>query len=145
MARRTPPIHSRFRWTGRTRNEWSRSCRTLEWIGGVPFQIPVDGSHAQRVVPELSNSLTAEARPLAYFVLYPDASNPEKPKLQVQFLAGGKLLSEQTADVPAPNASGGIPMVVQVAARPGDCELRVTIHQGTASATQTLAYKADSK
>ena len=110
-----------------------------------PFQIPVDGSHAQRVVPELSNSLTAEARPLAYFILYPDASNPEKPKLQVQFLAGGKLLSEQTTDVPAPNASGGIPMVVQVAARPGDCELRVTIHQGTASATQTLAYKADSK
>jgi VWFA-related protein len=108
-----------------------------------PFQIPVDGSHAQRVIPELSNSLTAAARPLAYFILYPDASNPEKPKLEVQLRAGGRLLSEQTADVPAPNASGGVPMVVQVAARPGDCELRVTVHQGTASATQTLGYKID--
>jgi VWFA-related protein len=107
-----------------------------------PFQIPVDGSHTQLVVPELSNAST-EARPMAYFVLYPDASNPEKPRLQMQVLADGKVLSEQAIQVPAPN--GAIPMVVRIAAHPGECELRVTVHQGTASATQTLKYKVDSK
>ena len=93
-----------------------------------------------RIVPLLANSIPADLKPFVYFVVYPDKGSSEKPKIDVEFLVDGKTLAKQTADLPAPDPSGSIPMVVRAATHPGNCELRITALQGTGSATRSVAY-----
>lgn len=99
----------------------------------------------RRVVPLLATNLTPEAKPYVYFVVYPDRSNAEKPKIQVEFLVGGQLLAKQTAELPPPEANGAIPMVVSAAMRPGNCQLRMTAMQGSQSATESVNYAIAAK
>jgi hypothetical protein len=115
---------------------------------------PVDGTadaadplifEGKRVVPHLSPTLTAGESMLVYFVVYPDSSNSAKPCLQVQFLSGGRPIAEQTADLPASDASGAIPMFVRMAARPGDDGLRITVRQGNDSASEDVRYQVPAK
>jgi hypothetical protein len=115
---------------------------------------PVNGSpdaadplifEGKRVVPHLSPTLTAGESLYVYFVVYPDSSNPSKASLQVQFLSGGQPVAEQTADLPASDASGAIPMFVSMAARPGDDGLRITVRQGNDSASEDMRYQVPEK
>jgi hypothetical protein len=78
-----------------------------------------------------------------YFVVYGDKSNAEKPKIHVEFKSGGQVFAQQTVELPAPDASGTIPMFVAAATRPGNCELQITAVQGNESATEHLAYVAE--
>ncbi len=93
-----------------------------------------------RVSPLISTTLSASMKPAVYFVVYPDKTNAEKPKVRVEFLTGGQTLANQTAELPPPDASGAIPVVVGAAMRPGDCELRITAIQGADSATESVRY-----
>jgi hypothetical protein len=94
----------------------------------------------RRAIPSLATSLTPDAKPQAYFVVYPDQSSAEKPMIQVEFLVDGRLLAKQTAELPPAEASGAIPMVVSAATLPGNCELRITAVQGSQSATESVHY-----
>jgi len=94
----------------------------------------------REVIPQLSGALPASAKPLAYFLVYPDKSNPEKARIRVEFSVDGKLMEQKEADLPAPDASGAVPMLVNTVARPGKCELRVTVFQGINSAAQSVSY-----
>lgn len=106
-----------------------------------PFEvIPTDPAKARKVVPETLGSIGHDARPMAYFVVYPDKNNAEKPKLQVEFLVNKQVLAKQMADLPPVNSQGAIPMLVGAVNKSGDCELRVTALQGTQSMTQSLQY-----
>jgi VWFA-related protein len=105
-----------------------------------PLQFQPDPKQGQRVIPELATDLTASATPYVFFVVYPDKSIADKPKIQVEFLVGGQVLAKQTTDLPAPDATGAIPMVINTAAKPGNCELRVTALQGNSSTKQSLTY-----
>jgi VWFA-related protein len=110
-----------------------------------PVKGPVDPADpfefaTNRVVPSLNSALRKGAQPYVYFVVYPDKASTEKPKIQVQFLVGGKVLAAQTADLPAADATGAVPMVVGAAVKPGECELKITALQGNASATQSVRY-----
>jgi len=93
-----------------------------------------------RVVPSLNPTLGKDAQPYVYFVVYPDKASKEKAKLGVQFLVDGKVLAEQTTDLPAADATGAVPMVVGTAIRPGDCELKITASQGSAATTHSVRY-----
>ena len=105
-----------------------------------PFEFPAK-EQWRRITPELGTTLKADAHPLAYFVVYPDKSVAEKAKLQVEFLVGGKLQAKQVSELPPPDASGAIALVVGAAAHPGDCQLRITALQGAAaSPAQVLDY-----
>ena len=110
-----------------------------------PAGAPADASdplvdQGQRVVPLLAPNLSPDAKPSVYFVVYPDKSNPEPAKIQVEFLAGGEVLAKQAADLPPAGASGAIPMTIAAATRPGDCELRITASQGSDSVTGSVRY-----
>jgi VWFA-related protein len=94
----------------------------------------------REVVPALDAKLKADAKPLAYFVIYPDRASTEKARIRVSFVVNGKVLSEKEADLPAADASGAIPMLVNAAMRPGDCELRITALQGTDAPQQSISY-----
>ena len=110
-----------------------------------PFEFS-SGSRATRVIPELAATMSAQAQPLAYFVVYPDKANPEKPKIEVESLADGQVIASQTLDAPPAGASGEIPLVLRAPAHPGNCELKITAVQGnTRSATESLSYTINAK
>ena len=93
-----------------------------------------------RVTPELATTLSASAKPYVYFVVYPDKAKTEQPRLIVQFLLNGQVLAKQVADLPAPDASGAIPMLIESAAKPGDCELKIVAIQGAQALERSLKF-----
>jgi VWFA-related protein len=93
-----------------------------------------------RVVPQLRSSLDKGEQPYVYFVVYPDKTDSENARIEVEFLVNGQSLAKQTADLPAPDATGAVPMVVSAALKTGDCELKITAMQGNSSVSQSVKY-----
>jgi len=110
-----------------------------------PLQFQPSPAEGKRVIPELGTNLSPNTSPYVFFVVYPDKSIADKPKIQAEFLVNGQVLAKQVADLPAPDATGAIPMVINTAAKPGNCELRVTALQGNSSAVQSLTYTIAAK
>jgi hypothetical protein len=92
------------------------------------------------VVPLLDGSLKASAKPLVYFMVYPDKSSQETPRIRVELFVGGEEVEARDADLPPPDSFGAIPMVVNAVARPGKCEIKITAKQGFQSAVQSVSY-----
>jgi VWFA-related protein len=99
----------------------------------------------KHVIPMVEASVSPAKKSYVYFVVYPDKSNKEKPKIKVQFKTAGQVFAESTADLPAPDATGTIPMFVAAVTRPGNCELQITALQGNESATEHLLYAVAAK
>jgi hypothetical protein len=110
-----------------------------------PLQFQPEPAQGKRVIPELGTHLGANVSPYVFFVVYPDASNSEKPKIQAEFLVNGQVLAKQQSDLPAADATGAIPMVINTAAKPGNCELRITAMQGKSTSVQSLKYSIAAK
>lgn len=110
-----------------------------------PLEFLASPTEGRRITPELSTNLGAAAKPVVFFVVYPDPSIADKPKIQAEFWVGGTLLAKQVADLPAPDATGAIPMQINTAAKPGNCELRITALQGNSSSKATLSYSIAAK
>ena len=110
-----------------------------------PMQFQAKPTEGQHVIPELTTALRADAHPYVYFVVYPDKAIEGKPQIQVEFLVGGQVLAKQVADLPPADATGAIPMVIGAAAKPGNCEFRITALQGKSSSVQSLAYNIAAK
>jgi VWFA-related protein len=110
-----------------------------------PLEFQPDPAQGKRVVPELVTDLAANVSPYVFFVVYPDKSIADKPKIQAEFLINGQVMAKQVADLPAPDATGAIPMVINTAAKPGKCELRITALQGSSSAVHSLQYSIATK
>jgi hypothetical protein len=104
---------------------------------GAADPLTFKGKH---VIPMVEAEVNPATKRYVYFVVYPDKSNSEKPKIHVEFKTGGQVFAQSTADLPAPDATGTIPMFVAAATRPGNCELQITALQGTESATEHLKY-----
>ncbi len=88
----------------------------------------------------LNGSLKPAAQPMLYFVVYPDKSIQETPRVRAQFLVNGEELAQKQVDLPPPDSSGAIPVLVNAATKPGDCEIRITALQGFLSTTRSLKY-----
>jgi VWFA-related protein len=99
----------------------------------------------KHVVPLVAATVNPANKRYVYFVVYPDKSNSEKPKIHVEFKTGGQVFAQSTADLPAPDATGMIPMFVAAATRPGNCELQITALQGNESATEHIQYAVAAK
>lgn len=97
------------------------------------------------VVPMLDGPLKSSAKPLVYFVVYPDKSSQETPRIRAEFFVGGEELEVKEVDLPAPDSSGAIPVAVSAVARPGKCEIKITARQGFQSAVQNVSYTVDAQ
>ena len=96
--------------------------------------------HDRELVPLFSTSLKASAKPMLYFVVYPDRSLTEAARVRVQFLVNGEELEQKQSDLPAADASGAIPVLVNAATKAGNCEIRITAVQGFETATRSVRY-----
>ena len=104
-----------------------------------PLEIQASGG-GRRVVPRLTTTLEAGSHPRVYFVVYPDGTQSEKPKLRVEFLVNGRVLANRISELAAGDASGAIPLIAAAALHSGECELRITALQCGVSSTQSLKY-----
>src|ERR1019366_5875850 len=94
----------------------------------------------RELVPMLSGSLKASAQPLLYFVVYPDKSIQETPRIRVEFFVNGEALAQKQDELPPPDSSGAIPVVVNAVTRPGNCEIKITASQGFHTTTRSVTY-----
>jgi len=94
----------------------------------------------KRVLPFVTSNLLAGTRPFVYFMIYPEAGNGAKPVLRVRLLKDGRTIATLRPDVAAPDASGGIPMLLELTDKPGSYEARATVTQGSSSTERTLQY-----
>jgi VWFA-related protein len=94
----------------------------------------------KRVLPFVTSNLLAGTRPFVYLTIYPEAGNGAKPILRVRLLKDGRTIATLKPDVAAPDASGGIPMLLKLADKPGSYEVRAEITQGNSSTERTLQY-----
>ena len=120
--------------------------RGVNKVNGPPDKADPLEYEGKRIVPALFMDLDAGTNPSVFFRVYPDRANSAKPRLRAQFLLDGRLLADQMAELPAPDASGSIPVLIQPAARSGSNELKLTVVQGNASSgTQDLRYTIATK
>jgi VWFA-related protein len=94
----------------------------------------------RELAPMLGGSLKASAQPLLYFVVYPDRSIQETPRIRVEFFVDGEELEQKQDELPPPDSSGAIPVVVNAVTKPGNCEIRITALQGFQTATRSVKY-----
>jgi len=94
----------------------------------------------RELVPLLGGSLGASAKPMLYFVVYPNRSIQEKPRIRVQFSVNGEELARKESELAAPDSSGAIPVLVSAATKPGNCEIRITALQGFQAITRSVTY-----
>ena len=83
----------------------------------------------KRVLPFVTNNLLAGTLPFVYLTIYPEAGNGAKPVLRVRLLKDGRTIATLRPDLAAPDASGGIPMLLKLSDKPGSYEVRATIAQ----------------
>ena len=79
-----------------------------------------------------------------FFTVYPDASIPAKPTVEVEFLQNGKSLTKVPMDLPAADAQGRIPYLMTIPAEAvpaGSYEVRATARQGTTSAVSSTTVR----
>jgi len=95
----------------------------------------------KRVLPSLFTELEPGVKPSVFFRVYPDRANPAQPRLRAQVLREGRLVADQTAELPEADASGGIPVLIEAAAHPGSHEMRLSVSQGSSSSTEEIRYQ----
>jgi hypothetical protein len=79
-------------------------------------------------------------KPFVYFMIYPEASDRAKPAVRVRLLKDGRTVATLRPDIGSPDASGAIPMLLQLTDKPGSYEVRATVTQGNSTTERVLQY-----
>lgn len=108
-----------------------------------PLQVP-----AGRVVPTLSAHVPLARNTLlsVFFKLYPDVASKQPPRLVIDLLREGRIVSRSTPDVPAASDGGEIPYLANLPVgtlKPGQYEFRATLLQGNAADQKAIAVTLD--
>jgi hypothetical protein len=88
-----------------------------------------------RITPTLSTTVRggAGSRIALFFIVYPDLTVDEKPRVTVEYLQDNIVIGRGEVDLSAPDASGRIPYVMSSPAdsmKPGMYEVRAVAQQG---------------
>ncbi|MGB7761762.1 MAG: PA14 domain-containing protein [Bryobacteraceae bacterium] len=114
--------------------------KTMDEVNGPPDSADPLVYGGKRASPELGGVVRASAHPFIYFTIYPDAAAATKPRMEVELSVGGRVVASQTADLPAPDASGAIPMSIATVTEPGTYAIRIAIQQGSQRVERRLDY-----
>ena len=114
-----------------------------------PFDIPVDGGRnpadplhvaAGKITPSLDGVYPPGSDIPLYMVVYP-APTGAAPRISIEILQNGKLVSSASPDLPPLDASGAIPFMSSVSPALGDYEIKVTARQGASAASRVIALR----
>jgi VWFA-related protein len=100
------------------------------------------------ITPTLNTSVPRSPNSVLrlFFTVYPDAANPSKPTVDIEFLQNGKSLTKVPMPLPAADAEGRIPYVMTIPAAsipPGVYDIRATARQGGTSAETKTSVKIE--
>ncbi|MGO9229927.1 MAG: PA14 domain-containing protein [Bryobacteraceae bacterium] len=112
----------------------------LEDVDGPPDQDDPLEHSGKRASPELGGVVSAASHPFIYFLVYPDPAAGGKPRMEVALSCAGRIVVRQTAELPAPDASGAIPMSIATLAAPGRYAIAIAIQQGSQRVERRLEY-----
>jgi VWFA-related protein len=103
---------------------------------------------AGRAVPTLSTHVPLGRNTLlsVFFKLYPDAASKERPRLVIDLLREGRIVSRSTPDLPASDDVGEIPYLANLPVgtlQAGQYEFRATLLQGNAADQKAIAVTLD--
>jgi hypothetical protein len=79
-----------------------------------------------------------------FFTVYPDASIPDRPMVEIDFIRDGRTSQTAPMELPPADSRGRIPYLMTVPAeaiRAGTYEIRVTVTQGSTSAVATTTIR----
>lgn len=96
-----------------------------------------------RVTPTLANTVPSGKSLNLFFVVYPATKVSGSPKLTLQLIRDGKVISQSSPNLPKPDASGGISMSLQLSPPPGEYDVRVTAQQGVLMAQSDRIVTAE--
>jgi len=114
-----------------------------------PFDVPVDGGRnpadplhfaAGKVTPSLDGAYPAGSDIPLFVVVYPEPTGAP-PRLTIEVLRDGKVVSQTSPDLPAPDPTGAIPLMSSIQPAPGDYEVKVTARQSASAATRMIALR----
>jgi hypothetical protein len=98
-----------------------------------------------RIVPWVTEPEVATGRDLELFlVAYASATGATPPELLLEFVRDGRVVSQTTPALPAPDAEGRIPYVVDVSAAhfsPGPYEVRAELRSGPNRAWEHCSFR----
>ena len=94
----------------------------------------------KRVLPFVSARVKAGAKPAVYFVVYPRAGQSARPRVLLDLLQAGRVISSREITPPEADASGAMHVLVSGGEAPGDYELRITALQSAASSVRSIKY-----
>ena len=114
--------------------------KTLDDVNGPPDASDPLEYGGKRASPELAGVVSAAAHPFIYFMVYPDAAAETKPQMEVELSLGGHVIARQTADLPAPDPFGAIPMSIATVPAPGKYAIKIAIQQGAQRVERRLEY-----
>jgi VWFA-related protein len=114
-----------------------------------PFDIPVDGGRnpadplhfaGGKVTPSLDGVYAAGTDIPLYMVVYP-AETGGAPRLSIEVIEDGKVVSRVSPELPPPDPTGAIPFMSSIQPAPGQYEIKVTVRQGESAATRTIGLR----
>ncbi|HEX3742554.1 MAG TPA: VWA domain-containing protein [Bryobacteraceae bacterium] len=114
--------------------------RKLENLAGASDAADPFEYSGKRVLPFVTAELPAGAPPFVYFKIYPAAGSAGKMALRVRLLKDGRPIGTIKPEVGAADASGAIPMLVQLTTEPGRYEIQATLDQGKESVERSMSY-----
>jgi hypothetical protein len=103
-----------------------------------PFQMA-----AGRIVPTLADTVPGGTGKMLslYFLVYPDAAATEAPKLVLDLVKDGQVVTRSMPQLPPADSTGAVPYLANLPldqAKPGQYQFRATLIQGTASAQKSM-------
>ncbi|MGA2737934.1 MAG: VWA domain-containing protein [Bryobacteraceae bacterium] len=114
-----------------------------------PFNVPVDGGRnpadplhfdGGKVTPSLDGVYPAGIDIPLYMVVYP-AQTSDAPRISIEVLQDGKVVSSASPALPPPDQTGAIPFMSSIQPAPGEYEIRVTARQGGSTASRMIALR----
>jgi hypothetical protein len=99
---------------------------------------------AMRIVPSLGDAISKATTPKlpVFLIVYP-APGGGTPQMTIDFWEGGKSAGRSPVALPAPDPDGRIRFLAPIPIdrfEPGQHELRVTVHQGSAQAEEKVTF-----
>ena len=93
-----------------------------------------------KVTPSLDGVYAAGTDIPLYMVVYP-AETGGAPRLSIEVMQDGKVVSRVSPELPPPDPTGAIPFMSSIQPAPGQYEIKVTARQGESATTRTIGLR----
>jgi VWFA-related protein len=115
--------------------------RGVQPLPGAPDPRDPFETDLGRIVPTLVDSVPFGKPIGVYFVVYPTITAGAEPTITLQLYRDGHQVGIKSLTPPQRQADGSMPMLLQMNPDPGQCDMIITVHQGSMTSEAMLSMK----